>query len=305
MKMLRNISIVVVLLLAGVSNVWGDTVYTVDDFISYIGSSYSGTNIYYLADFTFDGLPNENVYIIGLSQFPDGYAYLNVAGFNNNNGTTFTFRVYGDELPISVLELYVIIDDGDGELFSVNTTTGQLNIGLGDDQILTSDSISINGGAFGDTSAINYVPSQSPMPLDSVAIETPPVVLTSPKNATSGIDPNTSLVWQGKAGSEFNVHLYDDKGGPVYVFPGLTDTSLDVNGYLDWNTTYNWQVDEVIGGVVTYSSPVWTFTTADYECESVLVGDLNGDCKVNFIDFAMMTDNWLEEVPKIPAGSGG
>ena len=53
------------------------------------------------------------------------------------------------------------------------------------------------------------------------------------------------------------------------------------------------------------SSDVWLFDTVDYECQSVLVGDWNGDCVVNLVDIALVADNWLSEVPKIPKGSGG
>jgi len=187
-------------------------------------------------------------------------------------------------------------------LFGINL--GELILGYGDDVVLSQGSLSINGGAFGDISEIVFdYSNRGDHSLDSVAIITPPVTLVSPGDGSTGIDPNSSLVWQGKAGSTFDVHLYDDQGGPVYVFPDLTNTSLDVNGYLDWKTTYNWQVDEVIGGVVTYSSQVWTFETADYHCQEDIVGDLNGDCIVNFVDFAMMSGNWLEESPKIADGS--
>ncbi|MCK4888270.1 MAG: hypothetical protein KAS96_12840 [Planctomycetes bacterium] len=321
MKTLRNIFVMVVMLVS-VGNVLGDAVYTAgatNNFVDYVATHgpngvYPATNTYYCATPTLDWVPPvyevTDMYFIGISRF-NGGIYLNVAG--RTWGEWLTLWTYGDSVTLPVLELYVIIDNGDENLFSVNSSTGQLTIGLAgegaflgnDDIVLSSTSISIDEGVFGDISAIGYSPGQEGIFFDNFDVVTPPVTIDSPKNGTVGIDPNTSLIWEGDAGSEFNVHLYDNKGGPVYVFPGLTDTSLDVNGYLDWKTTYNWQVDEVIGGEVTYSSPVWTFTTIDYECQSVLVGDWNGDCVVNFVDFAMMSDNWLDEVPKVPEGSGG
>jgi len=30
-------------------------------------------------------------------------------------------------------------------------------------------------------------------------------------------------------------------------------------------------------------------------CETIVAGDINGDCKVNLIDFAFMAFHWLEE----------
>jgi len=180
MKSLRMLVMVVVVLVGG-GNVFGDMNYTVDDFVSEIACTYDATNTYHGADFTLDGLsPNENVYIIGLSNFLDGM-YLNVAGYNVG-GETFTFKVYGDgktSRPIS--ELYVILDNGDENLFSIGKTTGELTVGLpgedaflgNDDIVLSSINVSINGGAFGDISAISYVPGQSFESLDSMAIIIP------------------------------------------------------------------------------------------------------------------------------------
>jgi len=30
-------------------------------------------------------------------------------------------------------------------------------------------------------------------------------------------------------------------------------------------------------------------------CETVIAGDINGDCKVNFADFALMAAHWMEQ----------
>ena len=30
-------------------------------------------------------------------------------------------------------------------------------------------------------------------------------------------------------------------------------------------------------------------------CETIVAGDINGDCKVNFKDFALMAFHWLED----------
>ena len=29
-------------------------------------------------------------------------------------------------------------------------------------------------------------------------------------------------------------------------------------------------------------------------CETIVAGDINGDCNVNFVDFALMAAHWLE-----------
>jgi hypothetical protein len=36
-------------------------------------------------------------------------------------------------------------------------------------------------------------------------------------------------------------------------------------------------------------------------CETTIVGDINGDCKVDFADFALMTFHWLEDNPPVPS----
>jgi hypothetical protein len=30
-------------------------------------------------------------------------------------------------------------------------------------------------------------------------------------------------------------------------------------------------------------------------CETIVAGDINGDCKVNFLDFRLMALHWLED----------
>ena len=30
-------------------------------------------------------------------------------------------------------------------------------------------------------------------------------------------------------------------------------------------------------------------------CETIIAGDINGDCKVDFVDYAIMSLHWLEE----------
>lgn len=87
------------------------------------------------------------------------------------------------------------------------------------------------------------------------------------------------------------------------VFTGLTEESLDVNGYLEWNATYFWYVEGTpSGGGDVVSTYPWSFTTSDYVCQGgPVTGDINGDCKVDFTDLAMVANNWFTEVPKVIA----
>ncbi|MCD4831264.1 MAG: hypothetical protein K8R02_05565 [Anaerohalosphaeraceae bacterium] len=61
---------------------------------------------------------------------------------------------------------------------------------------------------------------------------------------------------------------------------------------LDVETQYYWCIDEVIDST-TYSGDVWIFTTESPICVPRLQGDLNGDCVINFKDFAAMASEWL------------
>lgn len=45
------------------------------------------------------------------------------------------------------------------------------------------------------------------------------------------------------------------------------------------------------GGTVEASKSYFGFTI----CETVVAGDINGDCKVNFTDFVFMAFHWLED----------
>jgi len=61
--------------------------------------------------------------------------------------------------------------------------------------------------------------------------------------------------------------------------------------------TYYWRIDELnyggpCGNIPDTKGDVWSFTTG---CE-LINGDLNLDCVVNFKDFAMMADDWREQV---------
>ncbi|HSV26774.1 MAG TPA: hypothetical protein VLH60_02680, partial [Sedimentisphaerales bacterium] len=59
------------------------------------------------------------------------------------------------------------------------------------------------------------------------------------------------------------------------------------------NTQYFWRVDTYWSGYPTsVEGLVWNFTTRAPACRGVLAGDFNDDCKVTFIDFALLAANW-------------
>ncbi|KKT06063.1 MAG: hypothetical protein UV78_C0020G0008 [Parcubacteria group bacterium GW2011_GWA2_43_17] len=81
------------------------------------------------------------------------------------------------------------------------------------------------------------------------------------------------------------------------VLPGRgnqTSVTYTPTFELETATTYYWRIDEVDGSN-TYKGEVWEFTTAPGDiCNPVLAGDLDGNCIVNFEDFAIMSANWLD-----------
>ncbi len=70
--------------------------------------------------------------------------------------------------------------------------------------------------------------------------------------------------------------------------------TIDVPEVLDVNEYYLWRVD-VTDGAETYKGNLWGFETYSIPyCEPSMPGDLNGDCKIDFYDFAPIADDWLE-----------
>ena len=77
MRNLRNsfLAIVAAVLLVGLcaGKAKAAVVYNTTNFMQYISSFFTGGSVtFYTANFTLDGLPNANVYVIGTSTFPDG-----------------------------------------------------------------------------------------------------------------------------------------------------------------------------------------------------------------------------------------
>jgi hypothetical protein len=107
-------------------------------------------------------------------------------------------------------------------------------------------------------------------------------------NMFAGTDPN-HLSWQPVLGSTTNtVYL-----GTSLASMALKTTVTNADGMafrktyiatLTPGTKYYWRVDT--NGV---QGPVWTFGTG--VCTSP-AGDLNGDCRVTFVDFALLASQW-------------
>jgi len=120
----------------------------------------------------------------------------------------------------------------------------------------------------------------------------------TPYNGQTNVDPRVSLHWDaalepGNAGYRLYLGQEAELSGiePVYL--------ADQNTYsprLAHDTQYYWRVD-VDGGD---PGQVWQFSTAApvQDCPS---SDFNGDCRVDFLDLAILSDRWLNHDP----GKGG
>jgi hypothetical protein len=77
-----------------------------------------------------------------------------------------------------------------------------------------------------------------------------------------------------------------------------TRTAPDVNDVnapndLTINTTYYWRVNEYNSKGSPLTGFVWSFTTRGPLCLNIPTGDLDGNCRVTFVDFALTTKSWL------------
>lgn len=83
---------------------------------------------------------------------------------------------------------------------------------------------------------------------------------------------------------------------PTYLTTRHAPDANDVNApnNLTILTPYYWRVDEH-NTYGTLKGFVWTFTTRGPLCMGAPVGDLTGDCRVTFADFAFVTKAWVND----------
>ena len=119
-----------------------------------------------------------------------------------------------------------------------------------------------------------------------------------PEEGTPNVDPDIVLKWD-KWDATITSHQ-------VYISESFSDVNsgtapvhiCDTNSYdpcgpggiapLKSNTKYYWRVDEV-NSQGTYAGDVWDFTTGSYR------GDIDKDGNVDFADYAVLANNWLNQ----------
>jgi hypothetical protein len=113
--------------------------------------------------------------------------------------------------------------------------------------------------------------------------------------ATEVAPEGISLTWA--AGAEATSHrVYFGTSNSPDSVGEQTGTSFATGAMLP-NTTYYWRVDENNPAGVT-TGTVWSFTTT-YLCAGSVISDLDGDCEVDFLDYARLANAWAGDLMDI------
>jgi endo-1,4-beta-xylanase len=119
----------------------------------------------------------------------------------------------------------------------------------------------------------------------------------NPSNGATGVGLATYLSWTAGAGATSH-DVYFGSNNPPDPHGNQVYTSY-YTGAMAYNTTYYWRIDEK-NAAGTTTGDLWSFTTvAPENCAEVqeaglwLLGDLNGDCYVDYYDLKIIADNWL------------
>jgi hypothetical protein len=130
--------------------------------------------------------------------------------------------------------------------------------------------------------------------VQSFALPTNP----NPVNGATGVPLAYTFSWSAITGATITsqtVKIADDQYMQNIVKTvTASGNSAGITG-LENNKTYYWRVDTVgsdTNGAFSRQGEIWSFSTPN--CLLVAAdGDLNGDCIVDFKDFAIMAGNWL------------
>ena len=114
-------------------------------------------------------------------------------------------------------------------------------------------------------------------------------------NLSWGMGHATATSWDVYFGSsKAAVENAVDSSDPTFLVTRLVSDANEPNAPagLLINTTYYWRVDET-NAYGWNKGFVWSFTTRGPLCMRTVMGDLNADCKVTFVDFAIISSHFL------------
>lgn len=115
----------------------------------------------------------------------------------------------------------------------------------------------------------------------------------TPNDGDTGIDiHNPALAWHAgdATATAWDVYFGTDLSSMQLL--GHVTTPSAGAGELTINTHYSWRVDEY-NTYGTVTGAVWGFTSRGPACLAIPVGDVNGDCRVDFTDSAIFIADWL------------
>jgi hypothetical protein len=126
----------------------------------------------------------------------------------------------------------------------------------------------------------------------------------NPASGATDILKTVTLTWTSDAlADSHEVYLRKLNEGPFVLVetiagPGNESYNPLADGQdVSWATTFEWRVDDVFdeGGPETVPGFVWTFTTAVPTCTGFIGAlDQDGDCTVTLVEFAVVSQVWMD-----------
>ncbi len=169
-----------------------------------------------------------------------------------------------------------------------------------DTWVTSSTSLNLNAGS--NTIRLTSLTVNGGPNLDFIDVTVPSMDMTAP--TPSPMEWAAPPAAMGSGTVAMTARTAGDAGGVEYFFANVTDPAHD-SGWQDGttyidsglvnNTEYTYAVmarDKSAGQNETGWSGEASATTLRYDCESPLAADLDSNCQVDFMDFALIGDAW-------------
>jgi hypothetical protein len=112
----------------------------------------------------------------------------------------------------------------------------------------------------------------------------------------------TTLTWAAGAATTSHIIYFGTTNPPDFAAEQTARSYT--TGTLVPGTTYYWRIDEK-NSTGTTTGTVWSFTAFAYVCTSAIVSDLNANCQVDLTDYASMADEWGGNLPDVDLNGDG